>query len=210
MASALIHVVVAKKVNEVLKLDEKPFILGSIAPDMAKLVGINRDLTHFILDEESSTPNIEYFLSKYRNELNKPFEIGCFVHLLTDVLWFDEFKKNFVLNDSIITKSGERIFINDDSEIGRMIYDDYTSLNSELIDYYNLDYSLFYEKMEYPESHIEEIDSKYFDALINKMGLICSNIKNYNYLFDLTKITHFIEFATVYCLDELKKYGVLK
>ena len=39
---------IAKKVNKILKEDEKPFLLGSIAPDVAKIVGIDRGKTHFV------------------------------------------------------------------------------------------------------------------------------------------------------------------
>ena len=47
MASAIIHMCVAKKVNEVLKMDENMIFLGSIAPDISKIVGeskVNFDL----------------------------------------------------------------------------------------------------------------------------------------------------------------------
>ena len=39
MASAVIHLCVAKKVNEKLKMNERELLLGSIAPDISKQVG---------------------------------------------------------------------------------------------------------------------------------------------------------------------------
>ena len=38
MASAIIHLCVAKCANEILKRNEKEFLLGSIAPDISKQV----------------------------------------------------------------------------------------------------------------------------------------------------------------------------
>ena len=60
MASGLIHICVAKEINKYLKRNEEQILLGSIAPDIAKLINISRDKTHFI-DEKKDIPNIENF-----------------------------------------------------------------------------------------------------------------------------------------------------
>ena len=44
MASALIHLAVAKKVNEQLKRDNRILMLGSVAPDISKQIGSSRNL----------------------------------------------------------------------------------------------------------------------------------------------------------------------
>lgn len=209
MASALIHMIVAKKVNEKLNLDVRSYLLGSIAPDIAKMVGSERMISHFTGDSDISTPNIKEFLKKYRSEMDKPFEVGYLVHLLTDVLWFDEFLPNFLIEtqNTIIDKEGNKVkFTNE--EIKELIYNDYTNLNEQLLDYYNFDLSLFYEPFDLPESHIEELPSIYLGALITKMGVICANSTNYSYTFDIEQTVHFIEYATMYVLDELKKIGI--
>ena len=39
MASAVIHLCVAKEINKYLKMDEDYILLGSIAPDISKQIG---------------------------------------------------------------------------------------------------------------------------------------------------------------------------
>ena len=85
MASAVIHLCVAKEVNKYLKMDENMILLGSIAPDISKQIGETKEISHFLdHTNEDDIPNIDRFLSKYKSELNKPFEVGYFIHLLTD------------------------------------------------------------------------------------------------------------------------------
>ena len=43
MASAVIHLCVAKKIHNYLQNDERLFSLGSIAPDIAKIVGEDKN-----------------------------------------------------------------------------------------------------------------------------------------------------------------------
>lgn len=206
MASALIHLAVAKKVLESISVEnEKHFYLGSIAPDIAKMIGSTRNISHFILDsEDTDTPNIGRFLKKYKKYLNNSYELGYYVHLLTDVLWFDEFLPNFVVDGCLVSKKGEFLHFDAD-ELLEILYDDYSNLNPQVIEYYNLDLSLFYEKFTFPKSHIEEVDEKYFQDVIDVLGTYCTKECNSNFVLQLEKVIHFIEYATVYCLDELKK-----
>lgn len=206
MASALIHLAVAKKVLEHLEVsNEKHYYLGSIAPDIAKFVGSTRKKSHFIEEEcDSDTPNVKIFLSKYKKYLDNPFEFGYYVHLLTDVLWFDEFLPNFVKGDSLVSRTGELLHFDED-ELLSILYDDYTNLNSQILSYYNLDLSLFYEKFIFPESHIKEIPNSYFQDIIDILGGIATGECKSNYILQLEKIINFIEYATVYVLDEIKK-----
>lgn len=210
MASAIIHIAVAKKVNEVLNIKpENHLLLGAIAPDIAKMVGSERYISHFIDEsdkEHTSIPNIDNFLRKYKKYLNNPYELGYYIHLLTDVLWFKEYLPNIANEEESIIYNKEGIPIKvDEEEYTRILYNDYTRMNVEVVDYYGMDFSLFYEEFEYPENHIEEVDEKYFDDVIKKFGIISSrDAKNEAYVMDIKRIVHFIEYATVYCLDELK------
>lgn len=205
MASALIHMAVAKRVNEVLKLeDEKKFIFGAMAPDIAKMVGSTRKTSHFITKEDSDTPEINLFLDKYKKYLVNNYELGYFVHLVTDVLWFNEFLPNFVDDTYLISKTGEKIKFEHD-ELLEILYNDYTNLNAEVLSYYNLDLSIFYEDFEFPENHIDEVSSEHFKDVIEKFGIISSNLADNTYVLNIESIIHFIEFATIYCLDEIKK-----
>lgn len=207
MASTIIHLAVAKRVNEVLKLDEKDLFLGAISPDIAKIVGIPRSTTHFVTGSNLDLINMDLFLSKYKNSLNNTFELGYYIHLLTDELWFNEFISNFV-NDHGITDKDGRLLELDPDTVKMMIYNDYTNLNREVLSYYNMDLSLFYEELDYPHSHIEEFKDEYFPILIEKMGIITQKLVDSNYFLDIASITHFIEYATIYCLDRIKELDI--
>ena len=62
MASAVIHLCVAKEVNKFLKMDEKELLLGSIAPDISKQIGQTKEISHFLdPSNEDDIPNIERF-----------------------------------------------------------------------------------------------------------------------------------------------------
>lgn len=210
MASALIHLAVAKNVLENINVtNERHYYLGSIAPDVAKMVGSTRKKSHFIEEtSESDTPDVSVFLSKYKGYLNNPYELGYYVHLLTDVLWFDEFLPNFVKDDCLVSRTGELLKFDED-ELLEILYDDYTNLNPQVLSYYNLDLSLFYEPFEFPKNHIEELPEKYFQDVIDKLGAICTKECNSNYVLQMDKITHFVKFATLYVLDELKKNSLI-
>lgn len=77
--------------------------------------------------------------------------------MLTDKLWIDEFLPNFINDVYITSKTGERLKFEPD-EISDLLYNDYTNMNEQLLDYYALDFSLFYEKFPYPKTYVEEID----------------------------------------------------
>ena len=100
MASAIIHIAVAKKLNEQLKMNEKELFLGTIAPDISKHIGQDRKISHFL--DENRIPNLNLFLKKYNNSLNIPFIMGYYIHLFTDYLWFKYFFNEITnLNTSI-------------------------------------------------------------------------------------------------------------
>ena len=204
MASAIIHIAVAKKVNDVINKNKKDLYLGSIAPDAAKIIGIDRNITHFIKESNNCSPDIAYFKQLYLNKIKNDYDLGYYIHLLTDELWFNEFLPNFVLDDETILDSfGEKVSLVGIT-IGDIIYNDYTNLNVKIIDYYNLDLKLFYEEFEYPNPTIKEVPKSAFSQLIDKIGIILTNSTKYNYILKLDKITHFIEYATVYVLEKLR------
>lgn len=209
MASAIIHIAVAKKVNDIINRNKKDLYLGAIAPDAAKIIGIDRNITHFIKEDNVDTPNIAYFKQLYLDKIKSDYDLGYYIHLLTDELWFSEFLPNFVLDDeTIIDPSGEKVSLVGIT-IGDIIYNDYTNLNAKIIDYYNLDLKLFYEEFEYPSPTIKEVPECAFPQVIDKMGLIIANSTKYNYILKLDKITHFVEYATVYVLEKLTEDNLI-
>ncbi|HPF83342.1 MAG TPA: zinc dependent phospholipase C family protein [Bacilli bacterium] len=205
MASALMHMAVAKKVNEKLNMDYNYLILGSIAPDLGKELNIPRAITHF-QNETENVPIVDKFINKYKNYENNPYEMGYLIHLITDVLWFKEFIKNFNYENIITLKNGTKIEMTD-TEFGKLIYNDYTNIGSQLLDYYDMDLSVFYNEYPLPDTNITEVPISSLRLLIDKMSLICTNLgTEKEYIITIDKIVHFIDYAAIYVLDELDRY----
>lgn len=205
MASAVIHLCVAKKVNSYVQKNEREFSLGAIAPDIAKLVGESKNRSHFLDedDSEDTPPHYERFISKYKDRLNNAFELGYLVHLMTDFYWFKDYVYQYIedyTNDKSVTYTA----------IKKIIYSDYTSLNQDLIDDYMLDLYYFQNQIDYPKSPIDEIPMDKLDVLVEKMGLIIKNMgDNKSLMIDEKKIILFIESCGNKIISDLIKLNII-
>lgn len=91
MPSWSIHLMVAKKVNEKLKLNKDLFYYGNLIPDVDKSSSISRysahyydkNLPYFNCPKEHMI-NIDLFFKDYKNNLSNPLILGYYCHLLTD------------------------------------------------------------------------------------------------------------------------------
>lgn len=209
MASAIIHLAIAKQVKEKGNLeieDLKDYYLGSIAPDIAKQVGTSRDESHFIFNTRKDIPNLKLFVKRYPLFKYNSFELGYFTHLYTDKKWEEEVYDNIVSNSSVKLLDGT-IINTTNEEMQNMIYSDYTNLNIKIIDEYNLDLSLFYEDFKIPDTTIKEIPIEQLDILINKMSIIIENTKEEKaYTFEIDLVKEFIDKISDDIIEELKKY----
>ncbi len=208
MPSTIIHMAVAKEINSKLKRDNSKFMLGAIAPDLSKEVGLDRNVSHFI-DNEDGIPNLNLFLNKYKNFLDDDFVLGYYVHLFTDYLWFKYFLTE-IRNKNIITKlDGSMI-----KYTGRMsliyIYNDYTDLNMKVIDEYGLDLKIYYNKIPKMNNIITEIPMDKLNVLLNKTEKIIENSKSHkNMVFNMEHIRQFIK-TTIDLLDgNLNEIGII-
>lgn len=207
MASAVIHLAVAKVLEPYLKItNKKDYYLGSIAPDIAKQIGESKQKSHFLYNERKDVPNIKMFTNKYPNFYKNDFDLGYYIHLFTDKLWFDKFLNNLVQSNSVKLIDGT-ILNTTPEELRNLIYTDYTNLNIKIIEEYNMDLSLFYEEFQKPNTKIEEIPINKLNILIDKMGIIIENSKREkNYVFDIYLIKQFIEDTKERILQEIKDY----
>lgn len=205
MASAVIHLAVAKELEKYLKIEnKKDYNLGAIAPDIAQQLKIEKTKSHFIYNTKSDIPNIKLFKEKYKNFMSNSFELGYFTHLYTDKLWFDGFIDSLTYSNSIKLLDGTIIHVPQE-KIKELIYNDYTNLNTIIIDKYNIDLSLFYEEYQKPNTSIEEVPIDKLNILIDKMGVIIENSKlEKSYIFDITLIDNFINTCVEKIIKELK------
>lgn len=203
MASAIIHICVAKEIGKKTNKESKDYYLGSIAPDISKHLGQTKEKTHFQTNSvKDSVPVLSDFLSLYKDDITSDFTLGYFIHLYTDKLWFDGFIDKLVLNENIRLIDGTILKTTPD-EITRLIYNDYTNMNISLIDKYELDLSLFYEDFVVPKSKIKEVPLEQMNLLIDKMGIIIENSKKEKeFIFDVSMVNNFI----VECSNEIYNY----
>lgn len=192
MASAVIHIAVAKEINKDLKMNEKELFLGTIAPDISKQLGESKVKSHFLLNDKTDLPILDKFLDKYKNNLNNPFIMGYYIHLFTDYIWFKYFIPEITnSSDYIKVLSGNKIKCTKE-EIEKLIYNDYTNLNISLIEEYDLDLSLFYEDIEIPNIKFDEIPLDKLQVIVDQMGIIIENSKKeYTYSFNIDNVKQF-------------------
>ena len=65
MASSVIHMAVANEINKKLKRNANQLLIGSVAPDLSKIVGETRLRSHFLDSEDTNIPNIDKFLANH-------------------------------------------------------------------------------------------------------------------------------------------------
>jgi len=202
MASSLIHMCVANEINKVIKKDRTKLLIGSIAPDISKLVNMDRDISHFIKNNEY---DIDLFLSKYKNNLSDDFVLGYYIHLYTDYLW-EKYFMTEVYKKKIITKlDGTKVKCYGNM-ISLYIYNDYTNLNNDLIDLYELDLDIFYNEIPEIDDIIKEIPMDKIDVIVDKAGVIIANSKKTKaFVIDINEIKEFITLSVELILSKLNE-----
>lgn len=204
MASAIIHMCVAKKVNEKLNMDIRLLSLGSIAPDLAKQIGMTKDKAHFV-DDIPNVPDMDSFLNKYGNSLNKSFEMGYYIHLLTDKYWFSDFieDKMGCYNNKFDNKLSRK-------EILQVIYNDYSLSNKPLISLYNPCIDIFFDDF-VVDSEIDEIPVSKLNILVDNMrNLVFEDVEGQFTILSMDDICNFIEKCSELILLDIErniKYG---
>ena len=206
MASAVIHLCIAKEINKYLKMNEYDLMLGSIAPDISKQIGETKEISHFLdHTNEDDIPNIDRFLQKYRNDLHNPFTMGYFIHLLSDKYWFRDYVYQYIER---YTRENVKQKITY-TALRDLIYNDYTNINGELIDKYELPLEIFYEEFREPTTAIREIPVDKLDILIDKMGIIIEEAKKEkNFLFDMNDIEIYIANSVKYIIKDIQMLGI--
>ena len=82
MASAIIHICIAKELNKYLHMDERKLFLGSIAPDISKHLGESKEISHFLNPaNDDGIPQIDKFLEKINNILGMDLGIDSILRL---------------------------------------------------------------------------------------------------------------------------------
>lgn len=209
MASSMIHIAVASELNKKLKKDNSKLLIGTISPDISKLVGETKVKSHFLDSEDNDVPNLYKFLNKYKNDLNDDFVLGYYIHLYTDYLWFKYFIPE-ICNENLITKLDGTVV----ECKGRMaimyIYNDYTNLNIKLIDEYDLDLKIFYNEIPEIKDIIKEIPMDKINLIVDKAGEIIENAKEVKEMvFNMENVNNFIKLSVEIIYSNLKDLKII-
>ena len=206
MASTIIHLAVAKQMESKLNIKSKyDFYLGVIAPDISKQIGQSKEISHLLINTKDDVPNMELFEYRHKDYKDFDFDLGYYIHLYTDKIWFESFINKITNTEYIKLLDGSIVKTTPD-EMMNMIYSDYTNINQSIIDEYALDLKIFYEEFKKPETHINEIPVDKLDILINKMGILIENSKESKpYSFDIEPVKEFIDEASEIILKAINK-----
>ena len=203
MASSVIHICIANEINKTINRDSKKLLIGTIAPDISKLLGETKFYSHFLDNVNNNIPNINKFLEKYGNYLNDDFVLGYYIHLYTDYLWFKYFIPNIIKGNYIKELDGTLVKYTEET-FKYYVYNDYSNLNNQLIDRYNFPMKIFYEEIPYIPNIISEIPIDRLNLIVDKTGiLIEESKKGKKYLFKIDDIITFIESSRKAILKEL-------
>ena len=210
MASSVIHMAVSNEINKKLNRNNEKLLIGSIAPDISKYLGESKLITHFLDSKDSNIPNIEKFLKKYKTKLYDDFVLGYFIHLYTDYLWFKYFIPEIYEDKNKCITKLDGTFI---KCVGKMsskyIYNDYTNLNSKLLDEYDMDLSIFYNELPLFENIIEEIPMDKIKIIVDESSIIIKNSKiNKELVFNIDNVKKFIETTTKLILAKLNEIDI--
>ncbi len=206
MASSLIHAAVCNELNKKLKRNPKQILVGTIAPDISKLVGETKKYTHF-LDDDGDLPNLTRFLNKYISYLNDDFVLGYYIHLYTDYLWFKYFIPEIYDESKNLIKKIDGTIVNCHGHMAEMyIYNDYTNINEQVVKKYKLDLSFLYDKKLEFNDIIREAHMDKMDLIINKAREIYEGSKIHrDYVFDMENIDNFINLSVKLIMADLKE-----
>ena len=209
MASSMIHISVANEINKIINKDRKSLLIGTIAPDISKHIGKTKLESHFLDDVKNDVPNLKRFLDKYKDYLDDDFVLGYYIHLYTDYLWFKYFIPDFFKDSYVYKLDGTKEYLPEGKAI-EYIYNDYTNLNVNLIDEYDLELDIFYEDIPEFKNIIEEIPMDKIQIIVDQAGIILENTKVVKpYVFDMKLVNNFIKLCKEYILSDLKNLGVI-
>ena len=194
MASAIIHLAVAKELEKYFNITNKfDYYIGSIAPDIAKQIDKPKHLTHFSTKDKCDFPDINKFTSTYPNFYKYDFDLGYYIHLYTDKIWYEEFEPTFASKDYIKLLNGTYIPRIED-EFCKLVYENYKNLNIKLLDYYNLNLNIFYDNFTIPLSSIDIFPLEELPKLLDEMGILIENSQDQEcLLFNFEQIKDFIK-----------------
>ena len=146
MAGFVIHLAVAQEyLKHNTEDNEKDFLYGSVQPDFV----VPKSVSHY--GKSPSHTNLKNFLLD--NEIDTSLKRGCFLHLITDYLFYNHYLEYFLKPE---------------------IYEDYDILNKPLIEKYNV--NVIDEVKEYMKCMNKSMHSEKKETKVLSYELACKVI----------------------------------
>ena len=180
MGSIVMHLCASNEANKILKYDSNRFLIGSIAPDIHKITTGSPVDSHYlkkvyINGKKNELPDLDRFLNENKDKIiSDDFYKGYFAHLIADDIWY-RYEDDKMIDE--ISEDGNQIKLIGNADFipfekyRKAIYDDYSNINSFLIEKYNIDVNYLYNVS------VLNIDNASLQKLI-KNNTSGNNIKN--------------------------------
>lgn len=158
MGSRVMHYCIQSMLSERLDINDPQFLLGGIAPDANKPLGVPKSESHFLRTDEGGIVSSDYeaFKHKYMSEHRHPFYLGYYFHLISDWVW----------GEDIYDPKIKRLPQPDKKRAQESYYRDFWRLNGKLIDHYGL----ALQPMVAQPVVIDEIDYRMLPALMDDLA----------------------------------------
>ncbi|AAU18338.1 zinc dependent phospholipase C family protein [Bacillus cereus] len=148
MGSRIMHAIIANGIAEKLCIQDKTsFILGGVAPDAVHSAE-EKGTSHFYAGTTKNyTRRIAFnsFFQKYKAQMDSPFLLGYYTHLIADDNWLSGFFLPWLKNR-----------IENDETIAPLYYNDFKLLNAKLLHHYDKEQQLF--SILNQDAHIVDIE----------------------------------------------------
>lgn len=199
MASVLIHICISNNVKEELGLSDK-FLAGSIMPDLKKMAGFDRAITHYLKyvvhdGNVMHLPDLDKFIEENTFKLLDFKTLGTYAHLIEDKIWFEKFVGRYIKwhdeDLGLVTnlKTGK---VYDFDIFSKEIYSDYISVSQKVISKYNLDMNKLSKQIK--ENLNDEVLISCFDKYLNDINN--KNVSNKRYFLTDEDLDNYISMST--------------
>lgn len=216
MPTHKMHMAIANRVNETLKLDNDSVMLGSILPDIT-IDKLHRQ-SHFRNGEEGieGVANPYKFLLKYKKELDNPVMMGYLIHLLTDRYFNSYVFQNYYIYDEHTHLIGikfkdEKVMlpiekIRYEKHRDFYVYDKYLIENNRVkkfTDYHSLEQISDIEDASFDKEYIKKyIDNSNKDIEDAKEGKFFKNLKSEYKVMNLDELNKQFDL----CCNQILKF----
>lgn len=159
MGSRIMHAIMGEKIAKALSIEDKTaFLHGSIAPD-AVFLHEEKNRSHFFIGEaEDFSRSVDYkgFLHKYHSQLDHPYILGYYAHLIADDIWLRGFYLSWLKNR-----------MDADQDLYKLYHNDFRLLNGKLLEHYGFKDDLIKSFTNFPAVlDLEELNSKDVGKLV--------------------------------------------